>query len=293
MISQYYDYANNIKNDPDNIFGEFTTKTIYNDSPRKQPLSTEMLDGLKFDRLPAIFETLFSDADSFRFVITGNVDLETLKPLVEKYIGSLPTKGTAIKLTDDGLRPVSGVVDQSISVAMTQPKVSVLYNLNGDYEYTLKNFYVAKYLSSALSNRYLTSIREEKGGTYGVGVSLGVTPLPVSSAKLYIQFDTNEQLADELCQIIVDELEAMAESGPSQEQMTKSREFMLKDFDNNLENNSAWMSNIHNFYTYGHNTPANGRAIIESITVDDVKEMMRSILDQGNVIKLMMRPESK
>ncbi len=293
VISQYYDYANNIKNDPDNIFGEFTTKTIYNDSPRKQPLSTEMLDGLKFDRLPAIFETLFSDADSFRFVITGNVDLETLKPLVEKYIGSLPTKGTAIKLTDDGLRPVSGVVDQSISVAMTQPKVSVLYNLNGDYEYTLKNFYVAKYLSSALSNRYLTSIREEKGGTYGVGVSLGVTPLPVSSAKLYIQFDTNEQLADELCQIIVDELEAMAESGPSQEQMTKSREFMLKDFDNNLENNSAWMSNIHNFYTYGHNTPANGRAIIESITVDDVKEMMRSILDQGNVIKLMMRPESK
>ncbi|MFI3324520.1 MAG: insulinase family protein [Rikenellaceae bacterium] len=293
LLKQYYDYAANMKNDPDNIFSDFMMETVYNNSPRKQALSTEMLDNIKFERMPAVFNALFSDADSFRFVITGNVDLETLKPLVEKYIGSLPTKGNAIKLTDDGVRAVSGQLDEAITVEMTQPKVSVFYTFKGDYEFNLKNTYIAKYLSAALSNRYLVSIREEKGGTYGVSVNAGISPLPVDIISLQIQFDTNEQQADELCEIILLELADMAANGPSEEQMSKSREFMLKDFDNSLEKNGTWSNYIHSYYTYGHSTPTEGRAIIESITANDVKEMMQSVLDQGNMIKLMMHPESK
>ncbi len=292
-MKQFYNYAQNIKNSPDNIFTEFVTKTIYNDNPRMQTLSTEMLDDVHFERMPALFETLFSDADSFRFVITGNVDLETLKPLVEKYIGSLPTKGRAIKLTDDGVRTATGQVDETISVEMTQPKVSVSYLLNCDYDFTLKNQYVAKYLSAALSNRYLTSIREDKGGTYGVGVNAGISALPIDRINLRIQFDTNEEQADELCEIIIAELKDMAVNGPSEEQMGKSREYLLKELDNSLENNSAWAGYIHEFYTYGYSTPSDARAIIDSVTIDDVKVMMQKILDSENIIKMMMRPESK
>ncbi|MFR9496517.1 MAG: insulinase family protein [Rikenellaceae bacterium] len=290
LIKQFYDYTSNMKNDPDNIFSDFTTKTMYGNNPRKQSLSTELLDDINFERLPAIFETLFSDADSFRFVITGNVDLETLKPLVEKYIGSLPTNGTAIKLTDDGVRLVKGQVDEQIEVTMTQPKVSVLYNLSGDYEFNLRNQYIAQYLAAALNNRYLTSIREEKGGTYGVHVSVGINALPVSSSNMYIQFDTNDEQADELCEIIIAELKDMAANGPTEEQMGKTREFMLKEFDNSLEQNGAWTGYIHNYYTYGYSTSEEGRAMIESISIDEVKAMMQSILDEDNMIKMMMRP---
>ncbi len=290
VMKQFYDYASNMKNDPDNIFSDFTTKTMYGNNPRKQALSTDLLDDIHFERLPAIFETLFSDADSFRFVITGNVDLETLKPLVEKYIGSLPTKGKALKLTDDKVRFAEGQIDEKIVVDMAQPKVSVLYVLPAEYEFNLLNQYIAQYLSAALNNRYLTSIREEKGGTYGVHVSLGVNALPVNNSVMYIQFDTNDVQADELCEIIIAELEDMAANGPSQEQMGKTREFMLKDFDNKLEQNNAWTGYIHNYYTYGFSTPEEGRQMIESITVDQVKEMLTKILDEGNMIKMMMRP---
>ncbi|MFI3285668.1 MAG: insulinase family protein [Rikenellaceae bacterium] len=293
LYNQYYDYAKNMKNDPDNIFGEFATKTLYNNNPRKHSISTEMLESIDFERLPAIFETLFSDADSFRFVITGNVDLETLKPLVEKYIGSLPTKGKAIKLTDDGVRIAEGQVDEKILVDMAQPKVRVLYNLSCDYKYNLRNQYIAQYLSAALNNRYLTSIREEKGGTYGVSVSAGINALPEPNCSMYIQFDTNDQQADELCEIILKELNDMAANGPSEEQMGKTREFMLKDFDNKLEKNSAWTGYIHDYKVYGHNAAAEGRAMIESISIDEVKEMMQTILDSDNMIKVMMRPENK
>ncbi|MFI3281284.1 MAG: insulinase family protein [Rikenellaceae bacterium] len=293
VIAQYYDYAKNAKSDPDYIFSEFMTKTVYGDHPRKQTLSTDMLDDLKFERMPAVFETLFSDADSFRFVITGNVDLETIKPLVEKYIGSLPTKGNALELTDDGVRSVTGQVDEEIEVSMSQPKVSVYYNFTSDYDFSLKNQFIAQYLSAALSNRYLTSVREEKGGTYGVSVNVAVGAIPEPSLTLQIQFDTNEQMADELCEIIEAELVEMAATGPSAEQMSKSREFMVKSFENSLEKNNSWAGYIHDLYTYGYNSAEESRALIESITIDDVKAMMQSILDEENKIKVMMRPETK
>ncbi|MFI3264327.1 MAG: insulinase family protein [Rikenellaceae bacterium] len=293
LIAKYYDYAKNIKSDPDNIFQDFLLESIYDNNIRKQALSTEMLDDIQFERLPAVFDTLFSDADSFRFVITGNVNLETLKPLVEKYIGSLPTTESSISLVDDSVRAVKGAVNKQTVVSMTQPKVSVLYYLHNDYEYSLKNSYIAQFLTSALNNRYLTSIREEKGGTYGVGVSVGVSPLPIENITMHIQFDTNEQQVDELCEIIIAELEDMATSGPSEEQMGKSREFMLKNFENNLESNGVWATYIQTFYTYGYNTPADGRAIIESITAEDVKSMMQSLLDGGNIINVKMLPEAK
>ncbi|MFI3317181.1 MAG: insulinase family protein [Rikenellaceae bacterium] len=291
LMAKYYDYAKNMGSDPDNVYREFVTSKLYDNNIRKRTMSTEMLDEVKFERLPAIFNTLFSDADSFRFVITGNVDLQTLKPLVEKYIGSLPTKGKAIKLTDDKVRMVQGTLEDEIAVSMTQPKVSVLYAINSQSDFTLKNQYVAQYLSAALDNRYLVSIREEKGGTYGVSVNVSIAPIPVPSSTMMIQFDTNEQQADELCEIIVAELEDMAKNGPTQEQMSKTREFLLKDFDNSLEKNSAWTGFIFEKYTYGYNTPEQARAIIESITAQDVKEMMQDILDSGNMIRLMMRPE--
>ncbi len=270
VMAKLRSYAQNIQNNPDNIFSEFITKSSYNDNPRRQDLSMELLDDIHYDRLPAIFKTLFSDADSFRFVITGNVDLEKLKPLVEKYIGSLPTKGKAIKFTDDNIRQVSGEVDKQITVNMAQPKVSVRYRLFSDYDFNLKNQYVARYLSAAIDNRYLTSIREEKGGTYGVSVGAGVSALPEESATLDIQFDTNEAQADELCEIIIKELKDMAANGPSAEQMSKTREFMLKEFDNGLESNNTWLSYIHTYYTYGYNSAEESRAVIESITVDDI-----------------------
>ncbi|MFR9523675.1 MAG: insulinase family protein [Rikenellaceae bacterium] len=293
FMTMLYNYAQNNKNNPDNIFSGFQTKTIYNNNPRKQELSAELLDDIEFERLPALFDVLFSDADSFRFVITGNVDLQTLKPLVEKYIGSLPTKGAAIQLTDDGIRPVAGKVEDSIAVNMAQPKVSVGYLLNSNYDFNLENQYIAKYLSAALSNRYLTSIREEKGGTYGVGVNVSLSALPTETISLRIQFDTNQAQADELCEIIIAELENMAANGPSEEQMSKSREFMLKEFDNNLEKNSAWAGYIHEYYTYGYSVPTEARAIIESVTIDQVKAMLQEILDSNNIIKVMMRPEAE
>ena len=120
-------------------------------------------------------------------------------------------------------------------------------------DYTLRNKQTMLLLNMALNNRYLKSIREEKGGTYGVQVSYTLSYRPEKQALLQIQFDTNEEMADELREIVMKEIEEIAANGPKSEDIEKHREFMLKSWKNSLEQNGAWMNYIQIKYGSGLN----------------------------------------
>ncbi|MBR3911633.1 MAG: insulinase family protein, partial [Alistipes sp.] len=222
----------------------------------------------------------------------GNMSPEDLKPYVEKYIGSLPTaKKAGNVFTDDKVRTAKGGVVNDFKVKMEQPKVSVFVGFSGDAEYNLKNQMVAKYLTAALDNRYLKSIREEKGGTYGVGVRVALLNEPVEQYMVQIQFDTNEQMADELMAIVMAELEKIAAEGPLKEDMDKTREYENKNYSKSLEQNGWWSRTIASFYDDGINNVEDYLPAVNSVTADDVKAMAKKILEDGNIVKVVMRPE--
>ena len=170
-MDSYKAYVQNLTSNPDYIMQIETIKTLYSDNPRQQPLTIEALESISFENLPKTFKTLYPGANSFTFTFVGNVDLETLKPLVEKYIGSIPTSKHMLKFTDDKLRTAKGKVVNDFRTPMLQPKVSEFLLFSSDADYTLRNKQTMLLLNMALNNRYLKSIREEKGGTYGVQVS--------------------------------------------------------------------------------------------------------------------------
>jgi zinc protease len=214
-----------------------------------------------------------------------------LQPLVEKYIGSLPTaKKSQYSAQDDGVRVVKGEVTNDFTAKMQQPKVSVFLTYSGDLADNAKNRLVLDLLSRALDSRYLISIREEKGGTYGVQVAGGIDKYPVEAYSLAIVFDTNEQLADELVEICLKEIKKIAEEGPLADDVEKSREFLKKNFGNVLEQNGGWMSAITRWYEEGYNYTTDYLQLVESITYDDIKALAQQILADNNLTKVMMRP---
>ncbi len=277
---------------PDFIFSQELMKTIYGDSPRRQQISTENLKKVEFDKLAATHSKLYSNAKDFTFYFIGNMSPEELQPLVEKYIGSLPVaKKVTNSFTDDGVRCVRGGVVNDFRQAMEQPKVSVLFYYLGDEAYNLKNSLVMEFFSSALDNRYLKSIREEKGGTYGVGVRGALDARPAEEYSLLIQFDTNEQMADELSAIVVAEIEKIAAEGPLAEDMSKTREFLVKDYTKQIKNNSYWTNAINEYYKHNVDVVNGYEAAVESVTSEDVQALAKKILADGNLIKVVMRPE--
>ena len=292
LKNMYVPYFRNMEADPGYLMGKAFQETLYQNHVRRQATSAAQIESLNIETLASVHKQLFSYADDFRFVIAGNVDLNTLKPLVEKYIGSLPTsKKVEYAVVDDGVRTATGKVTNDFRVAMQQPKVSVYLTFSGAIEDNAKNRLVLDLLTRALDSRYMVSIREEKGGTYGVHVQGGINEYPVEQYMAIIVFDTNEQLADELIDICDAEIAKIAENGPLADDIAKSKEFLQKNYANVLENNSGWMSAIERWYEEGYNYKEEYLGILESITLEDVQAMAKKMLEDGNRTLVVMRPE--
>ena len=287
----YVPYFRNMEADPSYIMAKQSNSTLYKNNPRRQVSSAAHIETLSIEALRGVHSKLYSDTDSFRFMIIGNVDLDTLKPLVERYIGSLPTsKKIEYAAIDDGVRMAEGKTTNDLTAQMQQPKVSVNLTYSGEIADNAKNRVALDLLKRALDSRYMISIREEKGGTYGVRVSGGTNKYPVEQYVITIKFDTNEQLADELVEICDKEIKRIAEEGPLVEDIAKSKEFLQKNYNNILESNSGWLSTIYNWYEEGYNYKDEYLDILASITEDDIKALAQKILDDGNRTLVVMRP---
>ena len=291
-MSQYISYVENLKTNPDFKASSEQLKSLYNNHYRRQQISTEVLNSIKYERLEPIYRSLTANAADYTVYIVGNVNLETLQPMVEKYIGSLPTKKKLTKRLDDGIRYAKGEVINDFNHPMQQPKVSVCRIYTGEIEYNLENSVTMNFLQDILRSRYTVSIREEKGGTYGVSVGGSVQALYNPNYQLVIQFDTNEKMADELSEIVVAELKEIAAHGPKSEDLEKVREYMVKEWNNRLVQNGAWMNYIYQYYTYGEavNRVANYENIVKSMTGEKVAALAAKVLADGNMTYVVMRP---
>ena len=293
-MAQYISYVENLKTNPDFKASSEQIKTLFNNNYRRQQISTEVLNAIKYDRLESVYKSLTANAADYTVYIIGNVDLATLKPMVEKYIGSLPAKKCKVtKRVDDGVRYVKGEVVNDFKHPMQQPKVSVCRIYTGDMEYNLENSVTMNFLQDILRARYTVSIREEKGGTYSVGVGGSLDPFNAPSYQIVVQFDTNEAMADELSEIVVAELKQIAENGPKSEDMEKVREYLIKEWNNRLVQNGHWVNYIYQYYTFGEavNRVANYENVVKAMNGEKIAALAAKILADNNMTYVVMRPE--
>ena len=290
-MNQLRPYIENAQTNPDYISSVQRQKTLYGNHFRRQQITPEVMSHVKFEHIEPAYKALFSNAADFTTYIVGNVDLETLKPLVEKYIGSLPVSKKLAEKVDDKAMPVKGVVVNDFKVKMQQPKVGLTRIYTGPIDYTMKNRVAMTVLSQVLRGRYTISIREEKGGTYSVGVGGKVTPDYTPWYQLIVLFDTNEQMADELSEIVVKEIKDIAEQGPKAEDVEKVRAYLLKEYENQIQSNDNWVDWLDQYNYRGVNFAAEYKKAVEELTYDDLKALAAKVLKDNNMAYIVMRPE--
>ena len=291
LMNQYRPYIENAQKNPDYISRVQRQKTLFGNHFRRQQLTPEILDMIKFEQIEPIYKSLYSNAANFTTYIVGNVDLATLKPLVEKYLGSLPVSKKLTKRADDGVRAVKGVVVNDFKTKMQQPKVGLTRIYTGPIDYTMKNRVAMTVLSQVLRARYTVSIREEKGGTYSVGVGGRVMSDYEPWYQLIVLFDTNEQMADELSEIVIKEIKDIATDGPKADDVEKVRKYLLKEYENQIQSNDNWVDWLDEYNYRGMNFVAEYKKAVEKLTYDDLKALAAKVLADNNMAYIVMRPE--
>ena len=283
----------NIKNTPDYKVSLERDKVIYGNNPRVVSLEDETIEKASLATIEKNYRRLFNGVDGATLTIVGNVSLDTLKPLVEKYFGSLP-KGKALKLDKKEIvEYAKGQVDRTFEVEMATPKSSVLQFYSAYMPVNTKSNVCLSVANYILDMIYTKSIREKEGGTYGVGVSMFGYRAPQQRALIQVQFDTNPEQAEKLCGIAKDQLAEFAQNGPTAEELSMAVENLKKNLPESRISNKYWMSVLDKWNESGIDYDAEYEKAVNSVTAKDVKKVLKKVLKQKNLIEFKSMPLQK
>ncbi|MDY3979908.1 MAG: insulinase family protein [Tidjanibacter sp.] len=287
---QYMEAYKNVGTDPDYKFNIELINNLYNNNIRAKLPTYEDIELLSLEQMKRVYSKLYCCPDDLTFTFVGNVDLATFQPLVEKYLGSLPKTKQKFTYVDDGIRYAEGEVEYRFPFAMQMPKTSIGYVLSGEIENNLANELAISTLEQILDMRYTKSIREEKGGTYGVQVQAQLSVLPQENYMLLIFFDTNFEMSDELRNMLMPEIEKIATEGVTAEELSKIKEYYTKQHADNLKRNASWLGWINNFYTYNKDYTTGYQEAVAAQSSDDIKALAAKMIADGNLVKVIMDP---
>jgi zinc protease len=295
MMARYAAYLTSSAKDPSKIIQDSVSLFLTNFSPRTIIQNNEMLKKVDLEKMRRIYLERFRNASDFTFFIVGNIDEDTARLMVEKYIGSLNSDTKKETFIDRKIRPPKGKFVKDIQIPLTIPKATVFISHSADIKYTPYNNLCLKVINGILDIVYTEKVREEAGGTYGVSVLITSQMNPYPNASGLIMFDCDPVKANSLKEIIYNEIDKLIQTGPSKENLDKAVSNMLKNREESKLHNNYWSNALYSFYYTGINVndPENYEDILKKLTVKDIQKIAKLFFSKADVADIVFRPESQ
>lgn len=293
MMSRNRAAIANMEKNPQKIMQDSLSLIMSNYSPRTLIFNEKYLDQIDIKKIEEIYCDRINDASDFTFFIVGNIDAQTVRPLVQKYIGSLKSGNRKENWKDNKVRGPKGKTVKEIEIALEDPKATVITNFSKDMKYSAYNNICNSILKGILDLRYTENIREKEGGTYGVGVQAGSLREPYQNYSMTMNFDCDPAKAAHLKSLIYDELEKMMKEGPTTEEINKVVLNLKKNREQSKNHNSYWMNALYSYYTSGINPdePKNFDLIVDKIAPKDIQKFSQTLFKGANVVDITFLPK--
>jgi Predicted Zn-dependent peptidases len=289
-INQLNAVLPNLANSPNYKFQQEVNKVLYDDSPRHRLITMETVEAANLETLEKYYRMLFNDAAGATFVVVGDIDIDTLKPLVEKYIGSLPKGRKALKWVDDGVRFPRGRIEDIINVDMQTPQSTVVQLHTAYLPYTAERKAALDAISYVLDVRYTNTLREDEGGTYSASASASVTRRPEERMLIDVEFAAKPSLCDRLRELAIEGIRELAANGPTDEEVNQAIQNLKKKLPERRQNNSYWQGALESYLRYGRDINADNEAAINGLTKEKMQAALQEVLAQDNLIEVVMKP---
>jgi zinc protease len=277
---------------PEAAFQDTLQVTLAQHHFRARPFTAKTVDEMDLARSLAVYRDRFADAGDFTFVFVGNVSPDTLRPLVERWIGALPGGSRKEKAKDPGIVPPSGVVERTVKRG-TEPKAQTAVVFTGPFGFTRENRYALTSLVDVLDIQLREALREQLGGTYGVQVSGDAERDPRPQYSVSIAFGSAPERAEALTNALFAQLDSLAARGPSAQTLAKVKEAQLRARETNLEQNGYWLSQLvffdQNDWPLAE-IPAADK-LIATLDAKLVQDAARKYLNGKNYVRVVLVPE--
>jgi zinc protease len=226
---------------PSAAFADTLDLTLAQHHFRAKPPTAQDMEYVRLKHAISLYRQRFADASNFTFLFVGTVDTTKLKPLVEQYIASLPSTHAGEKWKDVGITYPTGVITREVRRGI-EPKAQTAIVFTGPFDFTWDNVQQISALADLLEIKLRERLRQDLGGTYGVGVSASPTHFPRESYALRIDFGSAPERAAELQKAVFAEIDSVKAKGVSDKDLQKIRETDLRERETSLRQNRYWLS---------------------------------------------------
>lgn len=301
QINSMRSFLTNREANPQVAYNDSLACIAYGDSPRMQPVKRATLDRVSHDRIMQIYRDQFGDANGFKMILTGNVDLDSLRQLLQEYVATLPSSapGSPIAITrhptpaiqHPSPNVVGGTSAHVFRKKMNTPSalVTVLYTF--PQPFTTKADLALDAFRRVLTIAYTDSVREEKGGTYGVSVQAELDKDSNPTALVKVNFRTDPSKYAELMPVVYRQIAHIADKGPEPSSMNKVKSYLAKAYGQNVITNGYWDYVVYNRLRNGIDFDTDYLQQLDSLQAADVQQVARDLINSKRRIEVTMLPE--
>jgi zinc protease len=292
LASQARSLAANQAVSPDALFQQTVNAALAQNHPRAQPVTPAIIDQWNLDKSLAFYKSRFADAAAFTFVFVGNIDPNTLRPLAERYLGSLPSLRRQERWRDVGIRAPRGIVEKQIRKGL-EPKARARIIFSGPIAFTTTNLVSMRAMTLVLEGQLRGTLRELLGGTYSVTTATGLARIPEATYTISVDFTCDPQRTEELVGRAFQIVEVMKTRRIPETALVQVRGLLAREFETNSKQNGFLLAQLSSRYEYGDNvadlwdTPKAYQAVDGA----SIQAAANLYLDTKNYIRVTLLPE--
>ncbi|AYL94357.1 M16 family metallopeptidase [Mucilaginibacter celer] len=278
---------------PDNQFADTVNAVLTNNSYRRKPISLDEVKEIDLDKILKFYREQFSDASNFTFVFVGNVNLETAKPLFEKYLGALPTSNSHYNWHDLNIRIPSGKLTKTVK-AGDEVKATVSMVISGDYLFSIEENLKLEGIKQMLEIHLIERLREKESGVYSPKVNLDLSKY-LKQYAFSISFTCAPSNVDKLIDATWQEIKSIKDLGPTADDLKKFQSEQSSAIESSLETNRFWLSYLTNQYQNQEDITAvqRQRELLKSFNSEVYRDAAQRYLTDRNYIRLVKLPKDR
>ena len=285
----------NKSSSPEATFSDSLQAIAVNYHPRRRPMSVEILKEADFNAIERIAKERFTNAADFTFFFVGNIDVDSFKPMIEKYIGSIPSSRKTEMWKNLGIKEPEGVLEKVVYKGQEDKSYNYTF-FHGDLEFNQENRIVIDAVGRILSTRLLDVIREENSSVYFIKADPTISKIPESKYYIIISYGTDAEKVDQVQKMSFDEIKRLMETGPTEAELATVKEKLLREREVGVRENSFWL----NVITEGFQNEKGDFSrfnkfndVVNGLTIDKLKSAANKWFNFDNYFSVTLKPEKK
>ncbi|NVM57613.1 MAG: insulinase family protein, partial [Desulfobacterales bacterium] len=277
---------------PNAAFQDTIQVTMSQYHHRRRPWSLELLEEMDLGKSYAFYKDRFADASDFTFVLIGNFDPDGIRPLVQTYLGGLPTLNRDESWKNVGVKPPSGVIDKQLYKGMEAKSLTRII-LTGPFEWKRRNRYELGSMAQVLRIKLREILREDLGGTYGVSVRAAPSRFPEERFRLTVHFGCDPERVQELTAVVFEQIDSLKTFGTTMKYLTKVKETQTRERETNLKRNEFWLNIVETYDYHGEALLDILRydELVDGLSLEAIRNAAQRYLSIANYVQVTLYPE--